>query len=212
MKKLLIFAAIFIFNVPVYAEKYTYKASAVNEIDIVISVGTLNIASGKTRNIMVDITPDKPESLSRHIEIGSDGNLTMYFDDETITEKTVVNITLPSPKNNIEINSADAVVNISNIKGSLNISAMNGKISVKNFFGNLEVNTANAKVNAEGGFKTLNIQSSDADILVSLRKIPSLYEYSITGAGNITFKIPSDFAKARLKINKNEFYGTLNIQ
>jgi len=43
MKKLLIFAAIFIFTASVYAEKYAYKASAVSGIEIVISAGTLNI-------------------------------------------------------------------------------------------------------------------------------------------------------------------------
>lgn len=212
MRKLLVFMMLFVFTAAAYSEQYNFKASTIDEIDIVISAGTLNIMSGKTKDIIIDITPDKAENTQRHIKIGDDKELKVYLDDESINEETVVNITVPSSKNDIEINTVNASVNVSNIKGSLNIDTSNGKVDVSNFIGDFDVDTIDAEVKAEGIFKDLDIETSNADVSVTLRKIPSLYDYSVEGAGNVVFSIPSSFAKGRLKVEKKEFYGTLNIQ
>ncbi|MCL2145348.1 MAG: hypothetical protein FWH43_07670 [Endomicrobia bacterium] len=213
MKKLLAFLMFFVFATPVYAETYAYKAKTIDKIDIVISAGTLNITSGKAKDIVIDIKPDKFENALRHAKVDEKGNLQLFFDGEEITGEAVINIAVPSAKNKIKINSANAAVNVSGIKGSLNVEAADGKVNVKKFFGDFKINTAKAEVNAEGGFKKLAVESgADAVILVSLRKIPSLYEYSVVGKGNVTLKIPSTFAKARLKVDKTEFQMALNIE
>jgi hypothetical protein len=212
MKKLLIFSALFIFSAAAYCEQYVYKAKTIKEIDIVISAGTLNIASAKTKDIIIDISPDKPENIQRRIGAEGDGDLKIYLDDISVTAETVVNITVPVSANDIEINSAGAYVRVSDVKGSLSIDSTEGKAEIKNFMGDFDIDAVNAEIAADGMFKQLDIESSGANIAVSMRKIPSLYDYSVEGSGNVTLNLPSQFVKARLKLEKKEFYGTLNIQ
>ncbi|MDR1195065.1 MAG: hypothetical protein LBL00_01140 [Endomicrobium sp.] len=212
MKKLLIFSALLVFSAAAYCEQYVYKAKTIKEIDIVISAGTLNIASAKTKDIVIDITPDKPENIQRRINADSDGDLKIYLDDISVSAETVVNITVPVSANDIEINSSGAYVCVSDVKGSLSIDAAEGKAEVKNFLGDFDIDAVNAEVVAEGMFKKLDIESSGANIFVTMRKIPSLYDYSVEGDGNVILHLPSQFVKARLKLERKEFYGSLNIQ
>lgn len=211
MKKLLVFMSLLIFTTAAFAEQYMFSAGAVDEIDIVMTVGTLNLTSGKTKSIIIDITPDKPENTQRHIRIDEDKDLKVYLDDATVTEDTVVNITVPKSKNDIEINSVNAEINAAKLKGSLGIDASGGSVNVKDFIGDFSIDTIDAEVKAEGIFKELDIETSNGHVDVTFRKIPSLYDYSVEGAGKVTLRVPSGFTKARLKLDRKEFYGTLNI-
>lgn len=211
MKKLLIFASLFVFAAAAYAEQYIFNAGTVNEINIVMTVGTLNITSAKTKSIIIDITPDKSDNTERHIRIGEDKDLKIYLDDINITQDTVVNISVPKSKNDIEINSVNAEISALKLKGSLGIDASDGKVTVKDFIGDLSIDTVDAEIAAEGIFKELDIETSHANVDIKLRSIPSLYDYSIEGAGTVNLHLPSGFAKAKLKVERKEFYGTLNI-
>ncbi len=212
MKKFFVCAFFLFFISPVYAQNYEYKASTVDEIEIYVNEGVLNISPAQTKDIKIEIAADSPADMTGHIMIDPDRELKMFFDRAGLGADAVINITVPSSKNKIEIKSANAFINLSDVKGSLNIDAANGKVDVKNFSGDFEVNTAQAGVSAEGIFKELDIETASGTVSVQMRKIPALYDYSVEGTGAVEFKLPAGFVKAKLKIDRKDFSGNLNIR
>lgn len=212
MKKFFVCAFFLFFISTVYAQNYEYKASTVDEIEIYVNEGVLNISPAQTKDIKIEIAADSPADMTGHIMIDPDRELKMFFDRAGLGADAVINITVPSSKNKIEIKSANAFINLSDVKGSLNIDAANGKVDVKNFSGDFEVNTAQAGVSAEGIFKELDIETASGTVSVQMRKIPALYDYSVEGTGAVEFKLPAGFVKAKLKIDRKDFSGNLNIR
>ncbi|MDR2427714.1 MAG: DUF4097 domain-containing protein [Endomicrobium sp.] len=194
-----------------YAENYIFPAKNINEIDIIIKNGKLNVKSANVREIRIDITPSKSSSTDRQIYVVGGKELNVYLVDSEITENTTVNIIVPKTAD-MEINSTLANVTVDNLSGFLSIDAAAGSVTVNNFNGKAEIDTIDAKVDISGFFKALDIESSKADINVTLNKVPSFYTYAIHGAGKMIFNLDKSVKRNNLVIDSHEFKGTLEIK
>ncbi len=209
MKKYLILAVLFAFSSLAYAERYTFSSNRVDEIDVVINAGTLNVKSADVKNITVEITPGGGSHAKRSVAL-KEKELNIYLVGEDITDKTVVNLTIPFTAD-LDINSKTAKVNVTGMSGSLDIDIADGEVNVKKFDGRFNVDTIYAKVNASGTFKELDIETSEADVNIEILKVPAFYEYSVEGSGNVRFTLGEKAQGKKLNIRSTEFYGNLEI-
>jgi hypothetical protein len=210
MKKFFIVISFFVFSCYLLAESYSFPAKDIKEIDIVINNGTLNIKSANVKDITIDITPNKSPNTDRQISV-KDKELNVYLIDSEITDKTIINMTIPK-LSNLEINSTVANINIEDVSGILGIDATIGNINITNFNGQLEIDSVDTSVKANGIFKYLDIENTRANITLTIDKLPTSYNYSIKGGGNILFNIPKGINKDIVSIDSHEFNGTLTLK
>jgi len=195
-----------------YAEKYSFPANKVSQIDVVINDGVLNVRSADVDEVSVNVTPEKSKYAKRHIKLRRDSQLEIYLDDDANTPDSIIDITVPAKKMDMEINSKRAKVDTANLKGRLSIDTAKGPVVVENFNGALEIDTVYGEVYASGIFERLDIESDNAAVRVKLRELPGSYSYSIEGAGSIIFDLDSGIKKKKFKIKSDEFTGNLEVQ
>ncbi|MDR3124268.1 MAG: DUF4097 domain-containing protein [Endomicrobium sp.] len=210
MKKFFIIIHFFIFSSYLFAESYLFPAKDIKEIDIVINNGTINIKSANVKDIAIDITPSKSPSTDRQISV-KDRELNVYLIDSEITDKTIINMTVPTTSN-LEINSTVANININGLSGLLDIDATAGNVSITNFNGQLEIDSVDTPVKANGIFKSINIENTRANIILTIDKLPTSYNYSIKGSGNILFNTAKNIEKNSISIDSHEFDGVFTLK
>jgi hypothetical protein len=211
MKKFFIVISFLIFSYcRLFAESYSFTANNIKEIDIVIHNGTLNIKSANTKDITIDITPNKSPNTDRQISV-KDKELNVYLIDSEITDKTIINMTVPKTSN-LEINSTIANINIDGLSGFLDIDTAAGNVNITNFNGQLEIDSIDTPVKASGIFKSLDIENTRANITLTIDKLPTSYNYSIKGGGNILFNTGKGVEKDKISIDSNEFYGVFALK
>ncbi|MDR3306258.1 MAG: hypothetical protein LBS61_01060 [Endomicrobium sp.] len=194
-----------------YGENYIFPAKNINEIDIIIKNGKLDVKSADVREIRIDITPSKSSSTDRQIYVVGGKELNVYLIDSEITENTVADMIVPKTID-MEINSTLANVTADNLSGFLSIDATAGTVAVNNFNGKAEIDAVDAKVDVSGTFKSLDIESSRGVVNVTLNKVPSFYAYAIHGAGKMTFNLDRSIKRDKLVIDSHEFKGILEIK
>jgi hypothetical protein len=159
---------------------------------------------------LIDITPSKSPNTDRQISV-KDRDLNVYLIDSEITDKTIVNMTVPKPSN-LEINSTIANVNIDGVSGLLDIDTTAGNVNITNFNGQLEIDSVDTSVKANGIFKSINIENTRANIILTIDKLPASYNYSIKGSGNILFNTPKSLEKDSISIDSHEFDGIFTLK
>ncbi|MDR0618213.1 MAG: hypothetical protein LBG23_05620 [Endomicrobium sp.] len=210
MKKFFIIISFFIFSSYLFAESYSFPARNVKEIDIIINNGTINIKSSNVKDITIDITPSKSPKTDRQISV-KDRELNVYLIDSEITDKTIINMTVPKISN-LEINSTVATININGLSGLLDIDTTAGNVNITNFNGRLEIDSVDSPVRANGIFKSINIENTRANIVLTIDKLPAAYNYSIKGSGNILFNTPKNVEKDSISIDSHEFDGLFTLK
>jgi hypothetical protein len=210
MKKFFIAISFFVFSCYLFAESYLFPAKNIKEINIVINNGTLNIKSTNTKDIAIDISPSKSLDTDRQISV-KDKELNVYLIDSEITNKTIINMSIPK-QSNLEINSTVANINIYDVSGILNIDATAGDINITNFNGQLEIDSIDTPVKASGIFKHIDIENSRANITVTLNKLPLNYSYTIKGGGNVVFNAGTGITKDSISIDSHEFDGVFILK
>ncbi|MDR1417996.1 MAG: DUF4097 domain-containing protein [Endomicrobium sp.] len=210
MKKFFVPILLLVFSCYLFAESYLFPAKDIKEINIVINNGTLNIKSTNAKDIVIDISPNKSPNTDRQISV-KDKELNVYLIDSEITDKTIINMSVPK-QSNLEINSIVANINIYDVSGTLDLDATTGNINITNFNGQLEIDSIDTTVKASGIFKYIDIENTRANITVTLNKLPSNYNYSIKGGGNILFNAAKGINKANISIDSHEFDGTFTLK
>jgi hypothetical protein len=210
MKNFFIIISFFILSSYLFAESYSFPAKDVKEIDIVINNGTINIKSANVKDITIDITPNKSPNTDRQISV-KDRELNVYLIDSEITDKTIINMVVPKPSN-LEINSTLANININGLSGLLDIDTTAGNVDITNFNGQLEIDSVDTPVKANGIFKSISIENTRANIILTIDKLSTSYNYSIKGNGNILFNTPKNIEKDSISIDSHEFDGVFTLK
>jgi hypothetical protein len=210
MKSFFVVISFFIFSCCLFAESYSFSAKDIKEIDIVINNGTLNIKPANTNDITINITPNKSPNIDRQISV-KDKELNVYLIDSEITDKTIINMTVPKTSN-LEINSTIANINIDRFSGLLDIDSTAGNVNITNFNGKLEIDSVDTPVKASGIFKSLDIENTRANITLTIDKLPTSYNYSIKGGGNVLFILSKGIEKDKVSIDSHEFDGIFTLK